>query len=293
MQYSYFSLAEQFQSAKLSVWNNQWFRVHDFNETDGEVHYRLATTVRTTARDASGVALTGSAQRQSGSDVLGRRASQACHVISDAEVDMSSPVPFTEGRKVQDVWFALVIDRAEQRAHDVLDVWLHEGACLLETRQGTLTKSQTGTATPVALSTIVYITPKGRPPVPPRRHRRQRPEAQGDVVNADRDAVRRHRQGAIGAGRHLRRRRPADRPVHVQLLLPAVPAHDINDHLRDTHCCLKRVRSTTSSCQVAGSPSPDICDEPTHSRRCCCCNTTTTEASIGSSASLVQGRVLP
>ncbi|XXQ34281.1 C-CAP/cofactor C-like domain-containing protein [Plasmodiophora brassicae] len=124
-QYSYFSLAEQFQSAKLSVWNNQWFRVHDFNETDGEVHYRLATT------------------RQSGSDVLGRRASQACHVISDAEVDMSSPVPFTEGRKVQDVWFALVIDRAEQRAHDVLDVWLHEGACLLETRQGTLTKSQT------------------------------------------------------------------------------------------------------------------------------------------------------
>ncbi|KMS93894.1 hypothetical protein BVRB_026850, partial [Beta vulgaris subsp. vulgaris] len=40
-QASYFSLSEQFHSANLCIWDNNWWRVHDFNETDGERHWEI------------------------------------------------------------------------------------------------------------------------------------------------------------------------------------------------------------------------------------------------------------
>jgi len=38
-QFAYFDLQAQFDRAGLSVWNNQWSDVHDFNEIKGEQHW--------------------------------------------------------------------------------------------------------------------------------------------------------------------------------------------------------------------------------------------------------------
>jgi len=40
-EFFYFSLKEQFDKAKLSVWNNLWWQIHDFNKKPGETHWSL------------------------------------------------------------------------------------------------------------------------------------------------------------------------------------------------------------------------------------------------------------
>lgn len=40
-EFFYFSLREQFDKAKLSVYNNLWWQVHDFNKKVGETHWTL------------------------------------------------------------------------------------------------------------------------------------------------------------------------------------------------------------------------------------------------------------
>jgi len=75
--FSYFSLAEQCKKAKLNVWCNKWWQVHDFNAEDGASNWSILPSHHTLLEGA-----------KSG--------------LGEEELSLPSSIPFTTGKKATD-----------------------------------------------------------------------------------------------------------------------------------------------------------------------------------------------